>query len=180
MSEKNFSAIRRKLLRWYDGHKRDLPWRRSADPYAIWLSETMLQQTQVLTVLPYYEKFLRALPNIAALDRAPLDRVLHLWSGLGYYRRAENLKKAARQVMRDYGGRLPRQYALLRELDGIGDYTAGAILSIAFRQRYPAVDGNVRRVLGRICALDSATRLRSIAAALMPRSRPGDFNQALM
>jgi A/G-specific adenine glycosylase len=176
---KNSSLIRRKLLCWYDRNKRDLPWRRSADPYAIWISETMLQQTQVKTVLPYYEKFLRAFPTVSALDRAPIEKVLRLWSGLGYYRRAENLKKAARQLTRDHDGKLPQEYAALRGLAGIGEYTAGAILSIAFAQRYPAVDGNVRRVLARLFAAGE-TNLRSSALALVPRSRPGDFNQALM
>ncbi len=173
-------AIRRKLLHWYDHHRRDLPWRRRRDPYAIWLSETMLQQTQVTTVLPYYDKFVRALPSIGALDRAPLDKVLRLWSGLGYYRRAENMKRAARKIMRDHDGKLPAHYDLLRQLPGIGDYTAGAILSIAFQQCYPAVDGNVRRVLARLGGVSDQARLRSMAAALVPRSRPGDFNQALM
>ena len=109
MARKNLSAIRRKLLRWYDKHRRDLPWRRTRDPYAIWIAETMLQQTQVATVTPYYERFLRELPTLHALHRAPLRRVLALWSGLGYYRRAENLKKSAREIMRKYGGQLPAQ-----------------------------------------------------------------------
>ena len=180
MSAKNFPRIRRKLLRWYDQNKRDLPWRHGSDPYAIWISETMLQQTQVKTVLPYYENFLRAFPTVRTLDRAPIDKVLRLWSGLGYYRRAENLKKAARQLMRDHRGKLPQEFAALRELAGIGDYTAGAILSIAFQQRYPAVDGNVRRVLGRVFAVADEKNLQSTAIEIVPRSRPGDFNQALM
>jgi len=180
MPDNNFPVLQRKLLRWYDHHKRDLPWRGTGDPYAIWVSETMLQQTQVATVVPYFEKFLRALPDVRALERAPIDKVLQLWSGLGYYRRAKNLKRAARKIIREHGGRLPRQYTELRQLPGIGDYTAGAILSIAFQQRYPAVDGNVRRVLGRLRAVSDQARLRVMAAALVPRSRPGDFNQALM
>jgi A/G-specific adenine glycosylase len=132
MSAKNFPVIRRKLLGWYKKKKRDLPWRRTRDPYAIWIAETMLQQTQVKTVLPYYERFLNTFPSVESLARARLERVLRLWSGLGYYRRAENLKTAARQVVRDHGGKLPREYSQLRTLAGIGDYTAGAILSIAF------------------------------------------------
>jgi A/G-specific adenine glycosylase len=180
MPAKNLSPIRRNLLRWYDRHKRDLPWRRTDDPYAIWISETMLQQTQVATVLPYYEKFLRAFPTIEALDRAPLERVLRAWSGLGYYRRAENLKKAARHIRRVHGGALPRQLGALSQLPGIGDYTAGALMSIAFHQRHAAVDSNARRVLGRLFALGDAKPLHAIAGALVPRSRPGDFNQALM
>lgn len=180
MPAKNLSPIRRKLLNWYDKHRRDLPWRRTGDPYAIWISETMLQQTQVATVLPYYEKFLRAFPTIEALDRAPLERVLRSWSGLGYYRRAENLKKAARQIRRAHGGSLPRAFDALSQLPGIGDYTAGALMSIAFHRRYAAVDGNARRVLGRLFALSDAKRLHAIASTLVPRARPGDFNQALM
>jgi len=139
----------------------------------------MLQQTQVKTVLPYYEKFLSAFPTVSALDRAPIENVLRLWSGLGYYRRAENLKRAARQLVRDHGGKLPQEYAALRQLAGIGEYTAGAILSIAFQQRYPAVDGNARRVLTRLISVNE-NDLQSSAMALVPRSRPGDFNQALM
>ena len=180
MSAKNSSALRRKLLRWYEKNKRDLPWRKTDDPYAIWIAETMLQQTQVKTVLPYYDKFLKAFPNVDALARAPRERVLRLWSGLGYYRRAENLRSAARQLIRSNRGKIPRNYVELRALPGIGDYTAGAILSMAFRQRYPAVDGNVRRVLSRLFDLKNQTEVRARAAQLVPRSRPGDFNQALM
>lgn len=180
MPAPNFAAIRRKLLRWYQRNKRDLPWRRTRDPYAIWIAETMLQQTRVETVLPYYEKFLRAFPTIQALRRAPLDRILRAWAGLGYYRRAENLKKAARQITRDHGGQMPREYEKLRGLAGVGDYTAGAVLSIAFQQRYPAVDGNARRVLGRLLNPGDEKELFAKAAALVSRSRPGDFNQAIM
>jgi A/G-specific adenine glycosylase len=180
MSATKFSPIRKKLLRWYDHHKRDLPWRRSRDPYAIWLAETMLQQTQVKTVLPYYERFLLAFPNVAALARARRERVLRLWSGLGYYRRAENLHKAARQLKSEHGSAIPQTYEDLRSLAGVGDYTAGAILSIAFQKRYPAVDGNVRRVLGRMYSAAGERELRALALRLIPRSRPGDFNQALM
>ncbi|HEX9453122.1 MAG TPA: A/G-specific adenine glycosylase [Candidatus Binatia bacterium] len=180
MLAKNLPTLRRKLLRWYDHHRRDLPWRRSRDPYAIWISEVMLQQTQVQTVLPYYEKFLAAFPTAAALDCAPLEKVLRAWSGLGYYRRAENLKKAARQIMREHDGALPRDYLTLRKLAGVGDYTAGAILSIAFDQQFPAVDGNVRRVLSRLASINNEKRLKDLAAALVSATRPGDFNQALM
>jgi A/G-specific adenine glycosylase len=180
MSPKNSSALRRKLLRWYKTNRRDLPWRKTDDPYAIWIAETMLQQTQVKTVLPYYDRFLKAFPNVNALARAPRERILRLWSGLGYYRRAENLSSAARQLIRRHRGKIPRDCAELRALPGIGDYTAGAILSIAFQQRYPAVDGNVRRVLGRLFSLTDQTELRARAAQLVPPLRPGDFNQALM
>jgi A/G-specific adenine glycosylase len=183
MAAKNLAPIRQKLLRWYDQSKRDLPWRRTRDPYAIWLAETMLQQTQVKTVLPYYEKFLRAFPTVTALDRAPLEKVLRAWSGLGYYRRAENLKKSARQIVRDHAGKLPQEFSALRQLAGVGDYTAGALMSIAFGRRYPAIDGNVRRVLGRVLAInaiDNDKQLQNTASQLVSRSRPGDFNQALM
>ncbi len=173
-------AIRRKLLRWYERNKRDLPWRRSRDPYAIWIAETMLQQTQVKTVIPYYEKFLAAFPTVVRLARAPRQTVLRHWSGLGYYRRAENLHKAARQIVRRHGGELPRQPAELRALAGIGDYTAGALLSIAFHKPFPAVDGNVRRVLGRLLPLQDEHELRRTAEALVPTKKPGTFNQALM
>ncbi|HEX9264355.1 MAG TPA: A/G-specific adenine glycosylase [Candidatus Binatia bacterium] len=180
MSAKNLPTIRRKLLSWYEKTQRDLPWRRTHDPYAIWIAETMLQQTQVKTALPYYERFLRRLPNIESLARAPLERVLQLWSGLGYYRRAENLRMAARQILRDHHGKLPEDYRQLRALAGIGDYTAGALLSIAFGKNYPAIDGNVRRVLSRFGLMNNEAALRALAIKLVAGGRPGDFNQALM
>jgi A/G-specific adenine glycosylase len=180
MARKNLSAIRRKLLAWYDRHHRDLPWRRTRDPYAIWIAETMLQQTQVSTVTPYYERFMGELPTLNALHRAPLRRVLALWSGLGYYRRAENLKRSAREIVRRYNGRLPDDYDALRSLPGIGDYTAGALMSIAFQQPYPALDGNARRVLDRLFDPKNHRELRQVAALLVPAARPGYFNQALM
>ena len=180
MSQNNLYFVRHNLLRWYDKTHRDLPWRRTRDPYAIWVAETMLQQTQVTTVVPYYERFLKAFPTIEALDRAPLHRVLALWSGLGYYRRAENLKKSARKLVRAHEGRVPQAYEALRALPGVGDYTAGALLSIAFGKPYPAIDGNARRVLERIFALDSEREIRDIAMRLVPASKPGYFNQGLM
>src|SRR5262245_4930701 len=180
MAPKNLSAIRRKLLRWYDKHRRDLPWRRTSDPYAIWIVETMLQQTQVTTVTPYYERFLRALPNVRALNRAPLNKVLALWSKLNYYRRTENLKKSAREILRKYGGHFPDDYDALLALPGVGDYTAGALLSIAFQKSFPAIDGNARRVLHRLFVPRNDRQLRQAAVTLVPRSRPGYFNQGLM
>ena len=174
------ARIRRALLGWYDRARRDLPWRGARDPYAIWVAETMLQQTQVKTVLPYYRRFLDAFPSIAALDRARREKVLALWSGLGYYRRATNLKKAAREIVRRHGGELPRDFRALKALPGVGDYTAGALMSIAFGERYPAFDGNARRVLSRLYGLRDEARLRASAARLVPAARPGDFNQALM
>ncbi len=140
----------------------------------------MLQQTQVKTAIPYFEKFLAAFPTVASLARAPRPRVLRHWSGLGYYRRAENLHSAARQIVRRHGGELPQEPDQLKALAGIGDYTAGALLSIAFNKPYAAVDGNVRRVLSRLCGLNDKRRLRHRAEALVPATRPGDFNQAMM
>lgn len=180
MSSSNLALLRGKLLRWYANNKRSLPWRRTRDPYAIWIAETMLQQTQVATVIPYYRRFLKAFPTVRALARAPRDKVLSLWSGLGYYRRGVNLHKAARQLARRHGARLPREYRALLALPGVGDYTAGAVMSIAFDEPYPALDVNARRVLGRLFALDNEKQLRAAARALLPRSRPRDFNQALM
>jgi A/G-specific adenine glycosylase len=180
MSPNPFAAIQRKLLRWYDQGHRDLPWRRTTDPYAIWISETMLQQTQATTVVPYYERFLKRFPSVAALARAPLGRVLTVWSGLGYYRRAENLKKCAQQLVLYHQGRIPADYRALLSLPGIGHYTAGALMSIAFGQHYAALDGNARRVLGRICNFANEAQLREIASRLVPKTRPGHFNQAIM
>jgi len=180
MTEANLSVLRRRLLHWYRQNQRDLPWRRSRDPYAIWISETMLQQTQVKTVLPYYARFMTAFPHLRSLADAPLQKILRLWSGLGYYRRAENLHKAARQIVRQHDGVVPHEYAQLRALPGIGDYTAGALLSIAYGEKYPAVDGNVRRVLHRFLRSKSNEKIHSIATKLAKTSQPGNLNQALM
>lgn len=180
MAAINFAPLQKQLLRWYDANRRDLPWRRTRDPYAIWISETMLQQTQVATVIPYYERFLKVFPTPAALARAPMDKVLTLWSGLGYYRRAENLKQAAETIARTHAGQIPESYDALRALPGIGDYTAGALMSIAFGKPYPAVDGNARRVLSRLFALSDSRELQAHALGFVPEKRPGDFNQALM
>jgi A/G-specific adenine glycosylase len=175
------------LLAWYDRAARDLPWRGITDPYAIVVSEVMLQQTQVETVKRYYGRFLQRLPDFAALAAAPPDEVMALWQGLGYYRRARGLQALAQAVMTQHGGRLPEDPAALRRLPGLGDYTAGAVASIAFGRRVPAVDGNVERVLTRLYAIDGDPRrgaaraeVRRKAAELVPASRPGDFNQALM
>jgi len=180
MTEANLAHLRRRLLNWYRQNRRDLPWRRSRDPYAIWISESMLQQTQVITVIPYYARFITAFPTVRSLARAPLPRILRLWSGLGYYRRAENLHKAARRIVRQYSGIVPREYAQLRALPGIGDYTAGALLSIAFGKKYPAVDGNVRRALSRLVRTKSNDQISACAAKLVKTSQPGNLNQALM
>jgi A/G-specific adenine glycosylase len=174
--------IRRALLAFFDASARDLPWRRSRDPYAVWVSEVMAQQTRLDTVIPYYARWMQQFPDVHALAAAPVDDVLKQWEGLGYYSRARNLHAAARIIAERHGGTLPGQYDALRALPGIGDYTAGAVSSIAFGVREPVVDGNVRRVLARL--LDDPAppprRLREVAAALVPEERPGDFNQALM
>lgn len=175
------------LLRWYDRHARDLPWRGIHDPYRTWVSETMLQQTRVETVLSYYDRFLERFPTVEALAAAPEDDVLKLWEGLGYYRRARNLHRGAQQVMAEFGGKMPDTLDCLRKLHGVGDYTAGAIASIAYGLPVPAVDGNVIRVISRLRGIrenvgaPSVKRLLTAeAAALVPAERPGDFNQALM
>lgn len=180
MPQRNFNQIRRRLLAWYQRNHRDLPWRRTRDPYAIWIAETMLQQTQVKSALPYYRRFLKAFPTIGALDRAAKGEILALWSGLGYYRRAENLKRAARIIMREHRGRIPRDFASLRALPGVGPYTAGALMSIAFDKPYPALDGNARRVLMRAFGLKKEADLQRIGKLLVSPARPGPFNQALM
>src|SRR5579864_5767704 len=177
------------LLAWYDRHRRDLPWRappgRRPDPYRVWLSEIMLQQTSVATVGPYFGRFMARWPEVSALAAASLDEVLHLWQGLGYYARARNLHACARVVAERHGGQFPRTSAELRGLPGIGDYTAAAIAAIAFDEPAAAVDGNVERVMARLFAVAdplpaAKPRLRSLAAALVPRRRAGDFAQALM
>ncbi len=172
--------MRAALLRWYDRNKRDLPWRKTRDPYAIWVSETMLQQTQVATVLPYYHRFMEAFPSVEALDRASLDAVRSVWSGLGYYRRAANLKEAARLLVSRHGCRLPADHQALLRLPGIGRYTAGAVMSIAFDRPYAAPDGNVRRVYARLLGLTDPKPIEQAAERMVSRSRPGDFNQAVM
>ncbi len=181
------AQITEQLLAWYREHGRGLPWRRRRDPYAVWVSEVMLHQTQVATVLPYYQRFLERFPTLADLAQAPLDDILKVWEGLGYYARARNLHYAARRILAEHGGQFPDNWDTLRKLPGIGDYTAGAILSIAYGQDYPALDGNVRRVLSRLFhitvhAADAATKrhLYEIASSLLPPGQAGEFNQALM
>ena len=175
------------LLAWYDQHARTLPWRGIHDPYRTWVSETMLQQTRVETVMGYYARFLERFPTVADLAAAPEDDVLKMWEGLGYYSRARNLHKGAKQVMTEYGGVIPADVEQLRKISGIGPYTAGAIASIAFDQPVPAVDGNVIRVVSRLRGIRENVGIPSVrralegeAASLVPQLRPGDFNQALM
>lgn len=181
----NARTIRRRLLSWFEKNKRDLPWRRTRDPYRIWVSEIMLQQTRVAAVIPYYERFLARFPDPAALAAAPEQELLAAWAGLGYYSRARNLQRAARQVI-EQGG-FPRDHSSLLSLAGIGEYTAAAVASIAFALPHAVVDGNVRRVLARFSAergnIDSAVvrkRMRAMADLLLDRDRPGEYNQALM
>lgn len=180
MPVRPLKSIRQKLLRWYDQNRRALPWRRTRDPYPIWIAETMLQQTRVKTVLPYYRRFLHAFPRLRDLAQARTQKVLALWSGLGYYRRAENLIRAARLILNEHGGNIPRDYHRLRDLPGIGPYTAGALMSIAFGQPYPALDGNARRVLGRLYGVRHRRSFRRITQELVAGPRPGHLNQALM
>lgn len=173
--------FRTRLLRWYDANRRDLPWRRSHDPYRIWLSEIMLQQTRVNAVVEHYQRFLQRFPTIEKLAAARESSVLAAWSGLGYYRRARMLHAAAKQVVGEYGGRFPSTIEGLRELPGIGRYTAAAIASIAYGEPAAVVDGNVERVLGRVVGKAlSGEALWNAAGEFLDRERPGDFNQAMM
>ncbi len=181
------ARFRSRLLRWFDATKRDMPWRRTKDPYRILLSEYLLQRTRVVSGTPYYERFLERFPDLPSLAAASEQDVLRAWEGLGFYRRARNLHRAAKTVMQRYGGHVPSSAETLRELPGVGPYTAGAVASIAFGERVPAVDGNASRVLARVYRVDSDVskgagreRVWSLAGALVPPSRPGDFNQALM
>jgi len=182
-----YPTIRRALLAWFRANARALPWRGTGDPYAVWVSEIMLQQTQIATVTPYYQRFLEAFPTVLRLARAPLERVLELWSGLGYYRRARHLHQAAQAIAQEFAGKFPEDYAGLRALPGIGDYTAKAVLSINFNQPYAVLDGNVARVVARLLAqrgnLHQPRFRRAVETELdklLSRREPGNFNQALM
>ena len=184
---KNHSGITEALLAWYDRCARKMPWRGIRNPYRTWISEIMLQQTRVETVIPYYERFISRFPSLSDLAAAQESDVLKMWEGLGYYSRARNLLKGARQVMEQYGGILPEDPALLRKISGIGPYTAGAIASIAYNIPVPAVDGNVLRVYSRLFGVRENLLLPPVrkgieaaAAAMVPRDRPGDYNQAVM
>jgi len=179
--------LQKRLLAWYRLNKRDLPWRKTGDPYRILVSEIMLQQTQVVTVIPYYRRFIKTFPTISSLARTPLQKVLKLWEGLGYYSRARNLHRAAQAIRDQWKGRVPATIEGLSSLPGIGRYTAGAVGSIAFGVRAPILDGNVRRVLCRIFAIrndprqaDVQNRLWGLAGEILPKQHVGDFNQALM
>lgn len=179
--------LNRRLLAWYNRNQRLLPWRKTGDPYRIWISEIMLQQTQVDTVIPYYHRFLKTFPNVFALARAPLQDVLKTWENLGYYSRARNIHAAAKVIVEKFGGQIPDNLEVIKTLPGIGQYSAGAILSIAYGQALPAVDGNISRILCRLFAIRKPVddtreqnKLQSLAASLVPVKHPGDFNQALM
>jgi len=181
------ALLRRRLLGWYRRSRRDLPWRRTRDPYRIWVSEMMLQQTQVATAVPFYQRFVERFPDIGSLAAAGIDDVLAAWAGLGYYRRARHLHAAAGIVVREHGGRVPSDPEAFGRLPGVGRYSTGAVLSIGFDLPLPVLDGNVARVLSRIFAMDAAVRdpagakrLWALAESLVPRRGAGDWNQALM
>ncbi|WP_049493617.1 A/G-specific adenine glycosylase [Streptococcus constellatus] len=185
--DEKITSFRQKLLTWYDENKRDLPWRRSNNPYHIWISEIMLQQTRVDTVIPYYERFLDWFPTVQDLAIAPEERLLKAWEGLGYYSRVRNMQEAAQQIVAEFEGEFPHTYEGIFSLKGIGPYTAGAIASIAFGLPEPAVDGNVMRVLSRLFEVNldigiPANRkvFQTMMEMLIDSERPGDFNQALM
>ena len=187
MDEYDWRGIVAPLLVWYGAEARDLPWRRDTEPYHVWLSEIMLQQTRVDTVIPYYERFLAALPDIPSLAAVDEAVLLKLWEGLGYYSRARSLQKAAKVICAEHGGRFPMDFDAIRALPGIGDYTAGAVSSIAFGKPTPAVDGNVARVASRLAELpaDAAdpafrARLTDALRAVYPAGKSGDFTQSLM
>jgi A/G-specific adenine glycosylase len=186
-AEKMKNPLGRRLLAWYRRNQRPLPWRKTSDPYRIWISEIMLQQTQVDTVIPYYHRFLKTFPTVSSLARAPLQKVLKVWENLGYYSRARNMYAAARMIVEKFDGRIPDNWEEIKTLPGVGLYTAGAILSIAYGQAIPAVDGNVRRILCRLFTIRKPVddtrkqkQLHKLAASLISVKHPGDFNQALM
>ena len=175
------------LLAWYDEHKRQLPWRGTRDPYRVWVSEIMLQQTRVAAVLPYYERWMEALPTVRHLAEVEEEKLMKLWQGLGYYSRARNLQKAARMICDVYGGKFPSERRELLKLPGVGEYTAGAVASIAFGEAVPAVDGNVLRVAARVANVEEnildpkvKKKFEAWMAEAVPGDRPGEFNQALM
>jgi len=181
------SLLNRQLLAWYRRNQRSLPWRKTCNPYRIWISEIMLQQTQVDTVIPYYHLFLKTFPTVSSIAHAPLQDVLKAWENLGYYSRARNIHAAARIIVKKFDGQIPNNLEEIKSLPGIGQYTAGAILSIAYGQAFPAVDGNVRRILCRLFAIRKPVddtrkqkQLQKLAASLISVKHPGDFNQALM
>ncbi len=187
MKQKEIESLRKALMDWYLQNRRDLPWRKTKNPYHIWVSEVMLQQTQVNTVVPFYHRFLRRFPDLKGLAQADLQSVLKVWEGLGYYARARNLHKSAAIVINRHAGLVPQNWEDFRKLPGVGDYIAAAVLSIAFDLPYPVVDGNVKRVLARLTLIEdpanissSMKKFRQTAAQLLDNRQPGTFNQAMM
>jgi A/G-specific adenine glycosylase len=189
MTRSSITPLRSALLNWYDRNRRHLPWRaqpgKSSDPYRVWLSEIMLQQTTVSSVLGYYQSFLERWPQVSDLAAANVDEVLHAWQGLGYYARARNLHRCAISIVEDFGGRFPEDEKTLKSLPGVGVYTSAAIAAIAFGQKAAPVDGNIARVLSRLYGekrpvAETKKRIKSLAEGLMPQQRPGDFAQAMM
>jgi A/G-specific adenine glycosylase len=189
MLRQEMRLIAKKLVAWYRANARDLPWRRTRDPYAVWISEIMLQQTQVKTVIPYFERWMRELPTVEAFAIAPMSKILKLWEGLGYYNRVRNAQAAARQIVGDHDGRFPDGFDAVLALPGVGRYTAGAICSIAFNQRAPILDGNVIRVLSRVFGIAGNPRDKSVNNKLWEVAQalvsvrgvePAQINQALM
>lgn len=187
MQSMDRAAVRGSLVRWYLEHRRSLPWRGAEDPYGIWVSEVMLQQTQVSTVIPYYRRFMARFPTVGRLAAADLQEVLKLWEGLGYYARARNLHRAARQVAADHHGIVPNDPAVFRKLSGVGDYIAAAVMSIAFGRPHAVVDGNVKRVLARLLLMDAPVNRHDAyrifekeARSFLDPDDPGRFNQAMM
>lgn len=179
------APFRKTLLRWYRRSRRDLPWRRTRDPYRIWVSEIMLQQTQAATVAPYYKRFLKAFPTVRALAKVRKDRLMKLWEGLGYYARARNMRAAAKEIVARHGGRIPRDPDIFSNLPGAGPYTTAAVLSIAYGIPLAAVDGNVKRVVSRLFDIDRPIKpddreIGALTRKLLDVGQPGDFNQAMM
>lgn len=187
ISKEKKQSIQKLLLRWYKRHQRKLPWRKDPDPYNVWISEIMLQQTQIPTALPYYDRWMKRFPTIHDLECAPLDSVLKCWEGLGYYARARNLHQAAQKIVKDFGGKIPSDYQECLKLPGVGRYTAGAILSIAYNKETPVLDGNVTRLLTRLFLIRQKVQERTtqeklwkISESLIPQGEARSFNQALM
>ncbi|MDX1708054.1 MAG: A/G-specific adenine glycosylase, partial [Desulfobacterales bacterium] len=187
MTDANQKQLQKRLIHWYQTNQRDLPWRRSNNPYHIWVSEVMLQQTQVNTVLEYYRRFIKTFTSVTRLAQADEQSVLKLWEGLGYYARARNLHRAAKSVVQQHGGKIPDTWDAFYSLPGVGDYIAAAVLSIAFDRPYAVVDGNVKRVLSRLHKIknpvnqpSSNSRFAKAADRLLDERQPGTFNQAVM
>src|SRR5712671_2494103 len=187
LNGRELATFRKQLLVWFRQFQRDLPWRRTKDPYRIWLSEIMLQQTRVAAAIPYYERFLLRFPDVHSLATAPEEEVLRLWSGLGYYSRARNLQKAAQQIVAKHAGQFPKRMEDVLALPGVGNYTAAAILSIGFGEKHAVLDGNVARVVARLGAIRGDLRepqrwqeLQNRADRLLEPKSPGDWNQAMM